>query len=354
VCTLTALHCTALFGRMTKRPLALLITVVVLSVTVCAFQRADYEVAVISDLHIGESGDTARDNLNAVVNRINEWASDAQHSLRFVVVTGDLTNTALPSQWEEVRAALDRLVVPYLPTLGNHDVWSYNGTWEEAHPTGDRLFAQTFADVFVDWQQNTSGDPLLQSFEYWGDSVVHDPDLDIQCQFQNWKLQYGGLVMFGLDWNTRVAAATRLGYQGSMPTAALHDFANGTFPWIRSQLVKLNGTAPPEYLPQVLLLHHHPYRTPLPIPGFVYDFGPEHKHQLEEMFRSSLVNSAYWGSIAGHFHIWQNTTAFDDWPTFRQWDTKACKVDAAISLVTIQDGRIISLSREYGRTPTVL
>mmetsp|Transcript_18801 Transcript_18801/g.56360 ORF Transcript_18801/g.56360 Transcript_18801/m.56360 type:complete len:340 (-) Transcript_18801:659-1678(-) len=339
---------------MTKRPLALLITVVVLSVTVCAFQRADYEVAVISDLHIGESGDTARDNLNAVVNRINEWASDAQHSLRFVVVTGDLTNTALPSQWEEVRAALDRLVVPYLPTLGNHDVWSYNGTWEEAHPTGDRLFAQTFADVFVDWQQNTSGDPLLQSFEYWGDSVVHDPDLDIQCQFQNWKLQYGGLVMFGLDWNTRVAAATRLGYQGSMPTAALHDFANGTFPWIRSQLVKLNGTAPPEYLPQVLLLHHHPYRTPLPIPGFVYDFGPEHKHQLEEMFRSSLVNSAYWGSIAGHFHIWQNTTAFDDWPTFRQWDTKACKVDAAISLVTIQDGRIISLSREYGRTPTVL
>jgi hypothetical protein len=36
-----------------------------------------------------------------------------------------------------------------LQKIYEKDQWTYNSTWEEVHPTGDALFAQTFADKFL-------------------------------------------------------------------------------------------------------------------------------------------------------------------------------------------------------------
>ncbi|MEW5760064.1 MAG: hypothetical protein AB1779_04800 [Candidatus Thermoplasmatota archaeon] len=39
---------------------------------------------------------------------------------------------------------LDKLKIPYYPIIGNHDIWAFNDTFEEAKPTGDKGFMQIF------------------------------------------------------------------------------------------------------------------------------------------------------------------------------------------------------------------
>ena len=97
--------------------------------------------------------------MQTTVAKINSLVSEK--NIKYVFITGDVTNTALPEQYATARKLLDSLTVPYIPSIGNHvknfsttnfftpkDQWSYNSTWEEVHPTGDALFAKTFADKF--------------------------------------------------------------------------------------------------------------------------------------------------------------------------------------------------------------
>ena len=42
----------------------------------------------------------------------------------------------MPEQWTKAKEVLSHLKVPYLPVFGNHDIWSYNSTYEEPYPTG--------------------------------------------------------------------------------------------------------------------------------------------------------------------------------------------------------------------------
>ena len=47
----------------------------------------------------------------------------ASEDIRFAFVTGDLTDSAEPLEYEVARRELDLLDIPYFPVLGNHDVW---------------------------------------------------------------------------------------------------------------------------------------------------------------------------------------------------------------------------------------
>ena len=117
--------------------------------------------------------------------------------------------------------------VPYLPILGNHDVWSYNSTWEEPAPTGDQLFLKVFGDVFANFPY---GQLVYNNQTAW------DPFLNITVCHPNWELQYENTVFYGLDWNTRWHAIYVLGYLGAMPGCALHDYPGGTFDWLTNRL----------------------------------------------------------------------------------------------------------------------
>jgi len=57
----------------------------------------------------------------------------------------------------------------------------------------------------------------------------------------------------------------------------------------------------------------------------------------------------YWGVLAGHWHRWFNGTAFDEWPTFMQWETEACKLSGGFSLITIKNDSIIDLKQMYAK-----
>lgn len=160
---------------------------------------------------------------------------------------------------------------------------------------------------------------------------------------QNWRLDYCGLIFFGLDWNSRQHAASMLGYKGAWPGADLHDYSGGTFAFLREQLATIENDTRP-----VVLMQHHPFRAPLLVPDFIYGFSGKQKEAVRNLLSTYLPVERYWGVLAGHWHRWFDGTAFDEWPSFRQWETEACKAGGAISLVRVNEGRIVNIQRLYG------
>ncbi len=72
----------------------------------------NYKIAVIADTH------DYYDELEDQVSYINSHADE----LDFVIVAGDLTNVGLLSEYTATKSRLDKLVIPYLTTSGNHDL----------------------------------------------------------------------------------------------------------------------------------------------------------------------------------------------------------------------------------------
>eukprot|EP01096_Ripella_sp_DP13-Kostka_P006738 TRINITY_DN2434_c0_g1_i2.p1 TRINITY_DN2434_c0_g1~~TRINITY_DN2434_c0_g1_i2.p1 ORF type:complete len:363 (+),score=106.77 TRINITY_DN2434_c0_g1_i2:63-1091(+) len=301
----------------------------------------DYYIAVLSDIHIG-AGETVYQLAVNAIAAINALITTTD--LRFVIITGDLTNSALPEQFQQVRALLDTLVVPYLPVMGNHDVWSYNSTsnWEETNPTGDQLFAQYFKDILTRGNVSAVGGELVYNTQ-----PTFNPDHNNTAWFQNWELTYRGNVLYGLDWSTREHAVRILGYLGSLPGAALHAYPGGTYPWLAKRLSILpNSTTNGN----VIFFQHHPYHLQWHIPAWEDGFPPKAQDKIRDVLQYYHPVPQYWGVICGHIHHWYNGTAFGDiWPTFLEWQTSACKREAAFSLVHMKNSQLVSISKNYGK-----
>jgi hypothetical protein len=293
--------------------------------------NSSYSFIVISDMHIGQ------DNyvvwlMEQAVAKINGLIS--KENIKFAFVTGDITNTAMPNQWKQARALLDTLRIPYFPILGNHDIWSYNSTYQEANPTGDAQFARTFADRFTHPQ--LPGATLV-----YNNKTTWNPLHNITSWFQNWELQYKDFVFYGLDWISRSPAVRELGYKGGWPGAGVQDFPGGTLPWFEERLKKLRGDSR-----KIVMLQHHPFAMPFFIPEAIYSFSAENKEKIYKVMTSTGSIDRFWGLIAGHLHIWHNGTAFT--PTYRQWLTEAMKIGSAITLVSVSNGNIVHLTKIFG------
>eukprot|EP01095_Lingulamoeba_sp_RSL-Kostka_P011989 TRINITY_DN467_c5_g2_i2.p1 TRINITY_DN467_c5_g2~~TRINITY_DN467_c5_g2_i2.p1 ORF type:complete len:277 (+),score=57.36 TRINITY_DN467_c5_g2_i2:111-941(+) len=234
--------------------------------------ESSYSIAVISDMHIGESPKQTT-LAEECVTKINSLIE--KNNIKFVIITGDLSNSALPKQFLEAKSILDELKVPYLPILGNHDVWTYNSTLqtEEREPTGDQLFASIFAENFNSFP---FGDLVYKNVPVW------NPFLNITCHFQNWELYYQNTLFYGLDWSSREHAVTALGYQGSMPGTRNKNFEGGTFNWLEERLNYTHNHQTTYDSNQIILLQHHPFHMPFDFipPGFIYSFGAVQKYSL--------------------------------------------------------------------------
>lgn len=124
-----------------------------------------FSFAVISDTHIGESIDDydfqenySTKTLRAAVSFINN-VSDAL-DIRFVLHTGDITSSAQEKQYRMARRIVDELRRPFIPVIGNHDIWTYDHEKEPTTPsgmcryrsvdvTGDQLFREVFGDCYA-------------------------------------------------------------------------------------------------------------------------------------------------------------------------------------------------------------
>jgi predicted MPP superfamily phosphohydrolase len=83
---------------------------------------AQLRFAWLSDLHVGSA--TGLDDLRAAVADIRRL-----DSIRFVLITGDITENGRTADLLATKTALDSLPVQYYILPGNHDTkWSESGT----------------------------------------------------------------------------------------------------------------------------------------------------------------------------------------------------------------------------------
>jgi len=292
-------------------------------------EEFDYSFVVLSDTHMGQGSYTTYTNwLTTVsIDKVNSLVESEK--IRFVFITGDITDSAMPYQWKEAKREFDRLKVPYFPLIGNHDQWSYNSTFEEPTPTGDRQFAKLFSDRF--------SNPKLEGAKIlYNNQSTWNPEQNITSWFQNYQLDYQGFTFLALDWNSREHAPRALGYKGSLPLAELHDFPGGTFPWLHDRIATLVNSKQ-----QIVLLQHHPFAMPEFVPEMIYSFPEYSKDRiLQEL---SVLKDSYWGVVAGHLHVWFSGVRSD-----KQWLSEAVKVGSAISLVHVKDSSIQHITKLFG------
>lgn len=247
-----------------------------------------FAFAVLSDTHIGHRGDDAARRLRLAIEKIRR--TDA----RFVFITGDLTHNAQPRQYAEAKALLDTLPVPYFPILGNHDIWPHHERGESRAPDGDALFETTFGSVFRDRAAQFPGF-IKEPGPVW------NPERKVESYYQNYAFVYRGCAFVALDWVTRRHAL--FGFPGAHTQADLHDFPGGTYRWA-GELERSGALAGAR---RVFFFQHHPPRTRLGLPDFLFGFSRGEKDKLKAL----LARPNHWGVFAGHQHRAYQGRAFD-------------------------------------------
>jgi predicted phosphodiesterase len=138
--------------------------------------RGPFRVAVLSDV---------QDAIGSVQDIFERMAADP--TLRFVVSTGDLTDSGSPAQLERFQSELERLPIPFYSTVGNHEVPNPEAWHERFGPFSSFFAFRGVAFSLVD-SSNATIDPavfrdrLLPWLETQRDSthlfLTHVPILD--------------------------------------------------------------------------------------------------------------------------------------------------------------------------------
>jgi hypothetical protein len=221
-----------------------------------------FSFVVIADPHITSDLDR-QERLAAAVAWVD--AHVAEREIALAVVVGDVGwHGGLPI----ARGLLDELDVPYLPLIGDNEV--YFGEEEQ--------FSSVFAPVYEQLAGEVDG--LVT-----GVDPVYDPVNDRDTWLFNAAFSFRGVRFVGLDWASR----------DSRPIlsegADLHDYAGGTWPWFEGEVGALQAGEQED----VLLFSHHPMN----LSPAAFD--------LAELGRVTALTGAVGGRIAGawagHLHV---------------------------------------------------
>lgn len=269
----------------------------------------DWTFAVLSDLHIGwgvpdygQPGYGESDSqpgqdyymterLNAAVNRINE--RKAQENIKFAVVLGDITDTAEYSEFLKAREILNKLQIPYIPLIGNHDIVPYVS--DPALDPDFRTFFATFPTGRKIWQAGELyGDQMFEKV-FWEDNAANKEKIaglftdfskqsPVDSPLQNSAFTYKNVKFVSLDFASRTKDT-----QLSLPANAV-DNAD-TVAWLNAQLNDCGNN-------QTILLTHYPLKDIAG--GFLIGsfFSIEDK---------LIKNNCQLTNLAGHTHTNRNS-----------------------------------------------
>jgi hypothetical protein len=189
-----------------------------------------FSFAIITDFHLGrgypdydsegfEDEKEVKDyylteRLKKVIDWINENkekidCKERKCPIQFVIVLGDIADSAEISEFQKAKEILDKLGdpnedkdlsdgIPYLPIFGNHDVWPYTESKEATFPLGEEYFEKIF------WHPSSTNYQLIK--KYFKDSFKRQEDLpEYQSKpyFHNFAFSFGGINFIGLDFNSR-------------------------------------------------------------------------------------------------------------------------------------------------------
>lgn len=305
---------------------------------------AALRVAFLSDLHVGEDCGAPYNGTEDCPSVINDRRAVAQiNSLALpvdaVIITGDITSSAWPSQWAKALDILSALKAPYFPTMGNHDCWPYSGKNETPTPTGDLLFEATFGPLL-------RASPNVSLYDPHPVRNLHNTT----SSYQNFQLTLTSgasrLAFFAADWSTREPAPPGdMGVPGWVERG-LSDFPGGPLPWLRGALAA--EKAAPAPASRLFLIQHQPITCPFYMPDALFCFGAADKVLLEKALEQSWPRAAWWGVWAGHNHLALNqSTPFLDWPGFREVEVSAAKGDgldhdvaSSFNVVTFEEATV--------------
>jgi len=324
----------------------------------CAGSGSALRLALLTDLHVGEGCGcpyNGTEDCPSVVNdrravaRINALTPPAD----YVLITGDITSSAWPSQWAKAAEILAGLQMPSFPLGGNHDIWPYLGSncankSEAPGPSGDTLFQATFGALLA-------ASPHVSSYAPRPVRNLHNTTSSYQNLVVTLPSDGGArLAFFCGDWSTREKAPP--GDEGVPGWAerGLSDFPGGPLPWLRDSLAAAAALPPAARPTRLFLAQHQPISCPFYVPDSLFCFGARDKILLEAALQQHWPRGAWWGVLAGHNHLFLNqSTPFLDWPQFREVETSAAKGDgvdadraSSFSVLTFE-GSEVALIEQY-------
>jgi hypothetical protein len=157
----------------------------------------------------GFPGDNERniycaEKLQLAVKKIIEEKD--RYGIKFVVILGDITDTAEKSEFQrawQILVKLNDVGIAFIPINGNHDVWPYVQPENNFHPE-DRSISKDTATAGV-------GDRFLEEF-FWGDGNKRNLELIRDLFSQSWErnknpvdltnvFAQAYLQNFGFSWN---------------------------------------------------------------------------------------------------------------------------------------------------------
>ncbi|MEW5760437.1 MAG: metallophosphoesterase, partial [Candidatus Thermoplasmatota archaeon] len=278
----------------------------------------NFSFAIIPDLHIGgwykdyggagynDSNTTGQENditrlARASVLKVNQLKN--KYNIKFAIVIGDLTDSGERSEFEKAKEILDNLTVPYIPLLGNHDVWPYTSNMEAQAPIGDQYFNDTFdshfnklKNIFPNWDDGTRVTAIWNGEA----DTLAGKNKGAISYFQNFAFDYGGYHFICTDFNSRDHAKDPRGLQsiGSPPDAQADLFdsnlVKGTWSWLKNHLREY----PNKGKENIFIFAHHPLTKH--ISGYFFSFGPLEYMKVTNYLHKYRDNINSW--FAGHYH----------------------------------------------------
>jgi hypothetical protein len=247
----------------------------------------EWAFAIIADLHIGwgysDYGAVGYDDLDVSATQ-DYWLTlrlekvvekiiniKEIHKIKFVVILGDIADTAEKSEFLKAREILSKLNdpdqdgdtsdgIPYIPLIGNHDIWPYTmkqGTdpdergekylatsEDKTHYNPDNLGDKFFQKIFWEDVESKNNRDLITRF--FGGSWTKQTHSSAPY-LQNYKFTFGGIDFICLDFNPR---DPDMAFPGAMGGALVQPFKD-TWDWFY-QFLKINKDK------NVIVFSHHP------------------------------------------------------------------------------------------------
>ena len=281
-------------------------------------------------------------------------------STSLIIVGGDLTSSAQRTEFLAAKHYLDKLQSPYIATIGNHDVWSYDEAIGDRtpFPRGDLLFSEIFHDTFV--RARALGRLTYPNVSVPNGRVTNSDSL---LHAQSWTFRPGAAFSVGLqnltflapDFNTRDRApppcpgSSPVGGCGVTGKADFNNVTGGSWDWFQSELQamsqevrsaersesnessesKADKTLLKEEQSVVYFVTHQPFRCRFGIPDWYFCYSKIMKKNFRDVVSKYGLKKLFEGGsqLSGHQHRWYAGTAFDEWETFQQFEVSAVKGD---------------------------